>query len=199
VSSALNKVLGSQVLTDVQTFVSAFEALFGGFRQRATETFALLSSASTTFFVVAAPEHDALREAAFFVDRLGEENMPLSGLIINRVHGSGVQLSAERALSLAEDLAKTAGVSPRNDGGSRRRQAEPGDRDLVQAEALRRHAELMHTVARERLLLERFSATRPQVPRTQIAAMPSDVTDLASLRRVGSLLADQNVAPGLDV
>ena len=32
------------------------------------------------------PEHDALREAAFFVDRLSEEKMPLSGLVINRVH-----------------------------------------------------------------------------------------------------------------
>ena len=36
VSSAMNKVLGAQIITDVQTFVTAFEALFGGFRQRAT-------------------------------------------------------------------------------------------------------------------------------------------------------------------
>jgi anion-transporting ArsA/GET3 family ATPase len=180
VSSALNKILGSQVLTDVQTFVSAFEALFGGFRQRATETFALLSSEHTTFFVVAAPEHDALREAEFFVDRLSEERMPLSGLIINRVHGSGVPISGERALSLAEDLARS------------------GNRQ-VETEALRRHAALMHTIARERLMLERFSATRPRVPRTLVPAMPTDVTDLASLRRVGSLLADQDGTPGLDV
>jgi hypothetical protein len=48
-------------------------------------------------------------------------------------------------------------------------------------------------------MLERFSATRPGVPRTLVPAMPSDVTDLASLRRVGSLLADQDVAPGADV
>ncbi len=178
VSSALNKVLGSQILTDVQTFVSAFEALFGGFRQRAMETFALLSSEHTTFFVVAAPEHDALREAAFFVDRLSEEKMPLSGVIINRVHTSGVPLSAERALALAEDL---------------------GGRRPVEIEALRRHAALQRTIAREQLLLERFSATRPRVPRTLVQAMPSDVTDLASLRRVGSLLAGQDVAPGDDV
>ena len=44
VSSAMNKVLGAQIITDVQTFVTAFEALFGGFRQRATQTFELLSS-----------------------------------------------------------------------------------------------------------------------------------------------------------
>jgi anion-transporting ArsA/GET3 family ATPase len=188
VSSALNKILGSQILTDVQTFVSAFEALFGGFRQRAMETFALLSSEHATFFVVAAPAHDALREAAFFVDRLSEERMPLSGLIINRVHDSGVPISGERALALAEDLARA---------GNRRSETD-GDRQ-VEIEALRRHAALMHTIAREHLLLERFSATRPRVPRTLVPAMPSDVTDLASLRRVGSLLADQDVAPGADL
>ncbi len=46
VSAAMTKVLGAQVIRDVQTFVTAFEALFGGFRQRAASTFALLSSAA---------------------------------------------------------------------------------------------------------------------------------------------------------
>ncbi len=188
VTSALNKVLGSQVLTDLQTFVAAFEALFGGFRQRAMETFALLSSENTTFFVVAAPEHDALREAAFFVDRLSEEKMPLSGLVINRVHASEVAVSGERAVALAEDIARVDG-----------RRTEPDDVRRVEIEALRRHSALMRVVAREQLMLERFSATRPGVPRTLVPAMPSDVTDLASLRRVGSLLADQDVAPRADV
>ena len=188
VTSALNKVLGSQVLTDLQTFVAAFEALFGGFRQRAMETFALLSSENTTFFVVAAPEHDALREAAFFVDRLSEEKMPLSGLVINRVHASEVAVSGERAVALAEDIARADG-----------RRTEPDDVRRVEIEALRRHSALMRVVAREQLMLERFSATRPGVPRTLVPAMPSDVTDLASLRRVGSLLADQDVAPRADV
>ena len=189
VTSALNKVLGSQVLTDLQTFVAAFETIFGGFRQRAVETFALLSSAHSTFFVVAAAEHDALREAAFFVDRLSEEEMPLSGVIINRVHTSEVDVSAERALSLAEDLARDKPASGQ--------QAQA--RARITGEALRRHAALNRTMSRERLLLERFSASRPRVPRTLVPAMPSDVTDLASLRRVGSLLADQDIAPGDDV
>jgi anion-transporting ArsA/GET3 family ATPase len=189
VTSALNKVLGSQVLTDLQTFVAAFETIFGGFRQRAVETFALLSSAHSTFFVVAAAEHDALREAAFFVDRLSEEEMPLSGVIINRVHTSEVDVSAERALSLAEDLARDKPAS------GQQTQA----RTRITGEALRRHAALNRTMSRERLLLERFSASRPRVPRTLVPAMPSDVTDLASLRRVGSLLADQDIAPGDDV
>ena len=44
--------------------------------------------AGTAFLVVAAPEPDALREAAYFVERLDEEQMPLAGLVLNRVHAS---------------------------------------------------------------------------------------------------------------
>jgi len=172
VSAALNKVLGSQVLRDLQTFIAAFEALFGGFRERATQTFSLLASPHTTFLVVATPEHDPLREAAYFVDRLNEEGMPLSGVVVNRVHHSAMAISAERALALAEDLAANGGRT-------------------VEIEALRRHAALIRVVARERLLLDRFSATRPDVPRTLVGSMPTDVTDLALLREVGALLADQ--------
>ena len=172
VSSALNKVLGSQILRDLQTFVAAFEALFGGFRQRATQTFDLLSSEHTTFLVVATPEREALREAAYFVDRLTEEGMPLSGVVVNRVHSSQLKLSADRAQSLAEDL-------------------DPGDH-AVEIEALHRHATLMRVIEREHLLLDRFSSSRPAVARASVEALPTDVTDLESLRRVGALLSAEH-------
>src|SRR5688500_8244117 len=84
VTNALSKVLGAQVLRDMQTFVAAFDTLFGGFRQRADSTFALLQADGTAFVVVAAPEPDALREAAYFVDRLTDDAMPLAGLVVNR-------------------------------------------------------------------------------------------------------------------
>jgi anion-transporting ArsA/GET3 family ATPase len=172
VFAALNKVLGTQILKDLQTFVAAFEALFGGFRQRAAQTFELLSSEHTTFLVVATAERDALREAAYFVDRLTEESMPLSGLVINRVHTSGLQVSAERALALAEDL------DPQH--------------AAIEIEALQRHASLMRVIQRERLLLDRFSSSRPAVPQTLVQSLPSDVTDLASLRRVAALLSTED-------
>jgi anion-transporting ArsA/GET3 family ATPase len=172
VFSALNKVLGTQILRDLQTFVAAFEALFGGVRQRATQTFELLTSEHTTCLVGATAERDALREAAYFVDRLTEESMPLSGLVINRVHTSGLQLSAERALALAEDL-------------------DP-QQATIEIEALQRHASLMRVIQRERLLLDRFSSSRPAVPQTRVQSLPSDVTDLASLRRVAALLSAED-------
>lgn len=104
-TGTLGKLLGGQLLKDVQTFVSAMDTTFGGFRTRADATYKLLQAPGTAFLVVAAPERDALREAAYFVERLAAEDMPLAGLVLNRVHGSGAGgLSAERALAAAENL-----------------------------------------------------------------------------------------------
>ncbi|MEV7996716.1 ArsA family ATPase [Streptomyces sp. NPDC086077] len=104
-TGTLGKLLGGQLLKDVQTFVAAMDTTFGGFRTRADATYKLLQAPGTAFLVVAAPERDALREAAYFVQRLAAEDMPLAGLVLNRVHGSGAdRLSAERALAAAENL-----------------------------------------------------------------------------------------------
>ncbi|WP_328770703.1 ArsA family ATPase [Streptomyces sp. NBC_00286] len=106
-TGTLGKLLGGQLLKDVQTFVAAMDTTFGGFRTRADATYKLLQAPGTAFLVVAAPERDALREAAYFVERLAAETMPLAGLVLNRVHSSGAaQLSAERALAAAENLAE---------------------------------------------------------------------------------------------
>ncbi|WP_330306145.1 MULTISPECIES: ArsA family ATPase [unclassified Streptomyces] len=108
-TGTLGKLLGGQLLKDVQTFVAAMDTTFGGFRTRADATYKLLQAPGTAFLVVAAPERDALREAAYFVERLAAEDMPFAGLVLNRVHGSGAaQLSAERALAAAEDLDSAA-------------------------------------------------------------------------------------------
>ena len=88
-TNTIGKILGGQMLADVQTFVAALDTMFGGFRERADVTYALLKEDSTAFVVVAAPERDALREAAYFVDRLAREGMPLAGLVVNRVQRRG--------------------------------------------------------------------------------------------------------------
>ena len=106
-TNALTKILGGQVLTDLQTFVAALDTVFGGFRQRAQKTYALLQADGTAFLVVAAPEPDALREAAYFVERLSEDRMPLAGLIVNRASPAPVgDLSADEAMAAAVRLRK---------------------------------------------------------------------------------------------
>ncbi|MHA3705075.1 ArsA family ATPase, partial [Jatrophihabitans sp. YIM 134969] len=105
----LTKVLGTDLLSDVSTFVSSLEAMFGGFRERAEHTYALLKAPDTAFLVVASPEPDSLREASFFVERLADEAMPLAGLIVNRVHAAAVDVPAAAADAAADGL----GAAPR--------------------------------------------------------------------------------------
>jgi len=171
VTNALNRILGTQVLRDMQTFVSAFDTLFGGFRQRAQKTFELLQADKTAFLVVAAPEPDALREAAYFVERLGEDDMPLAGLIVNRAGPVPAGL-----LSADEAMAASA----------RLRKREPTS---LTAGLLRLHADQTRVVEREALLRSRFAAAHPSVPTAVVPALPGDVHDLAGLRRIGQLLA----------
>jgi len=171
VAGALTKILGAQVLKDIQTFVSALDAVFGGFRQRADQTYRLLQAPGTAFLVVAAPERDAMREASYFVERLAEERMPLAGLVVNRVHRSpAATLSATRSAAAAEDL----------DGR--------GEHELTAA-VLRLHAGRMQLAARERREQEHFASAHPAVPSVQIPALPEDVHDLEGLREIGARLA----------
>ena len=171
VSGAITKVLGAQVLHDVQTFVAAFDTLFGGFRQRAERTYALLQERGTAFLVVAAPEPDALREAAYFVERLTQDDMPLAGLVVNRVTTPSVALSAEESLA-----------------GAARLDGEDPEQAVV-AGLLRVHAERMRLHSREQQLQRRFAAAHPTVPSLAVPALATDVHDLDGLRQVGALLA----------
>ena len=171
ITNALTKILGAQVLRDMQTFVAAFDTLFGGFRQRAQKTFELLQADGTAFLVIAAPEPDALREAAYFVERLSEDAMPLAGLVVNRA-------SPEPQGSLSADEAMAA--------ATRLRKRSPGS---LTAGLLRLHADQTRMVEREALLRDRFAAAHPEVATAVIPALAGDVHDLVGLRRVGDLLA----------
>lgn len=181
-TTAVTKVLGAQVLRDVQTFVAALDTMFGGFRERADATYRLLQADGTAFLVVATPERDALREAAYFVERLRAERMPLAGLVLNQVHGSdgpaGPGLSAERALAAAETLAEQRG------------------HPLTQA-LLKVHAARVQVVEREQVMIDRFTGGHPEVAVGRVRAGSRDVHDLPGLRRVaGDLAAAPDQAPG---
>lgn len=174
ITGALTKILGGQMLRDVQTFVAALDTLFGSFRQRADKTFALLQTDRTAFVVVAAPEPDALREAAYFVDRLTDDAMPLAGLVVNRVTPDPrTTLSAEEAIAAADRL--TA-----------------GDSASLTAGLLRLHADRVRIIEREQHLRERFAASHPTVATAAVPALAGDVHDLDGLRTIGQRLARQD-------
>jgi hypothetical protein len=97
--------------------------------------------------------------------------MPLAGLVLNRVHtGPAEGLSAERALTAAEDL-QDAAEHP------------------VTAGLLRIHADRMRLSEREKAVASRFVQAHPTVAVARVPARPQDVHDLEGLRGVGADLA----------
>lgn len=170
---AVSTVVGSSMLSDASMFVQSFEEMFGGFRERANRTYELLRQPGTEFLVVSAAEPDALREAAFFVERLTTEHMPLAGLVLNRTHPMLAQLPAERALSAAEDL-EADGIA---------------EGSTLATAVLRIHAERAATAKREIRLLSRFRGAHPSVPILGVPSLPFEVSDLHALRAIGDQLA----------
>ncbi len=168
----VSTIVGGEMLSNASMFVQSLDTMFGGFRARSQRTFELLSRPGTAFVVVAAAEPDALREASYFVDRLSSENMPLAGLVLNRTHPVLSSLSADHALTAADQLAGN-GQSPESE---------------LAAGVLRIHAQRAQTAKREQHLLQRFTGAHPRVPIVSIASLPFEVTDLEALRAVGDLL-----------
>lgn len=167
--NVLQRILGTQVLADIQAFVTAFDSLFSDVRERAERTYALLQQPDTRFVVVAAPERDALREASFFVDRLRHDNMPVAGVIINRMTSvPAAGLSREQSLAIAERIQES---------------------DPFTSGLLRVHADRVATRSRQEHLVRQFTAGHPLVALTAVPHLASDVHDLDGLRVIGRLLA----------
>jgi anion-transporting ArsA/GET3 family ATPase len=187
-SGVLDRILGGELLRDVSSFVTAMETMFGGFRERAQQTYQLLKAPGTAFVVVAAPQVAALREASYFIERLDEEKMPLAGLVVNRVqppapHG----LTAARAAAAAEQLRDAAAGNGSEPDGS----ALEADRsaELLAAAALAAHVEATAAREAQQRLIQRMGTAHPGLATIQVPALPTDVHDLDGLRRVGAALA----------
>lgn len=177
----LSTVLGSQMLSDAASFVQSLDATFGGFREKADRTYELLKRRGTQFVVVSAAEPDALREAAFFVDRLSSEHMPLAGLILNRTHPMLCALPIERAVDGLETLREKLAAGA--DGPA-----------ALTAAVLQIHIDRASIAKREIRLLSRFTRANPHVAIVGVPSLPFDVSDLEALRSI----ADQLTSSGDD-
>jgi anion-transporting ArsA/GET3 family ATPase len=167
-SRVVQKVLGTQLLRDLSGFVEALDSMFGGFRERAEHTYRVLQHPQTAFLLVAAPEPDAIREACYFAERLTSDRMPLSGMVLNRMHRTTVPgLTAAASQEAADRIA---------------------DQHPQVANALRLHADLVRLIEREKQVAARFTRTFPTVPVVEVAAQPTDVHDLDGLRAIGDAM-----------
>lgn len=161
----VSTIVGGEALRDVSDFIRSLDTMFGGFRERAAKTYELLSRPGTRFVVVSTAEPDALREAAFFVDRLSAESMPLAGLVLNRTHPNLTSIPGGDAAT---------GVRAASD-------------DLTRG-VLRVHATRAEQARRELRLLKRFTTSHPRVPVIGVPSLAMEVASLEALAAVGDQL-----------
>jgi anion-transporting ArsA/GET3 family ATPase len=176
VARVFTKVIGGDLLNDLSSFVTALESMFGGFRERAQQTYELLKKPGTAFVVVAAPEPDALREASYFVERLSADAMPLAGVVVNRTRRVAAVDKAEPLTAARAELAAESLTAEDDD-----------DAKLARA-ALRVHAEIATAAEHDARMTRRFCSAHPEVPVSGVTALPSDVHDLEGLHTIALLL-----------
>jgi anion-transporting ArsA/GET3 family ATPase len=105
-----DRYLGLQFLQDISEFFLAFEAMYDGFKERATRVFGLLREPTSGFVLVASPAQASLDEVLYFHRRLEEKRMPFVALVVNRLHpevagAARLRPPAGMAKALAEKLA----------------------------------------------------------------------------------------------
>jgi anion-transporting ArsA/GET3 family ATPase len=168
-----DRLLGTDVLEDLSTFVRDLQQLYGGVQQRAREVYRLLRAPATGFVVVTTLEPSPFAEAEFFCSKLHEFSMPLRALVVNRVLPDA--LRDPSAIAAAQAMAEGAGAA-----------AVLGEElgEKVAADAPRRIAEAFTLLSR---LAERDSrqvarlARLGRVPVARLPLVDHDISDLEGL------------------
>ena len=82
----LKRVVGIDLLADLGEFFQAFSGMVDGFRERAKRVNELLSDPATSFMIVCGPQGEPIEEAVYFHRKLVEAELPVGGVIVNKVH-----------------------------------------------------------------------------------------------------------------
>ena len=105
----LARFTGADFLRDLAAFMGAFEGMYEGFKERATNVKRLLQSREAAFVLVTSPNPLTISEALFFHGTLKADGIETAAVIVNRVqrdprrHGGAVSLEQIReALQLAQ-------------------------------------------------------------------------------------------------
>jgi anion-transporting ArsA/GET3 family ATPase len=87
--SILRRLVGFDLLADLQEFFNAFSGMVEGFQERAKRVNELLADPETCFLVVCGPQGEPISEAVYFHRKLVEAKLPFGGVIVNKVHYFG--------------------------------------------------------------------------------------------------------------
>jgi anion-transporting ArsA/GET3 family ATPase len=177
----LSKFTGTGFLEVVAQFVTDFNDLFGGFRERARQVADALRSPEVAFVIVTSPNPLAMEEAIFFARRLEEAGMRRDAFVINGVRPlfaepsvKDDELAAAIRPHLPAELDATRAVERMWRALDDARLRAVADR--MEAERLRQRAGAGHVFV-------------------EVPAFEEDVHDLAALAEVASYLTGARELP----
>jgi anion-transporting ArsA/GET3 family ATPase len=81
----IERISGLSFLEEISEFLLVFEGMSEGFRERARRVQSLLLSSSAGFVLVAGPTPESATASLRFLEHLEESEVPLAGLVLNRV------------------------------------------------------------------------------------------------------------------
>jgi anion-transporting ArsA/GET3 family ATPase len=183
-----DRILGSKFLEDIAEFFLLFQTMYGGFVERSRAVTRTLADRRTSFVVVTTLESAPVREAEFFMEALGQRDLHLGAVVLNKVLPD-VFLDRE-ANVVAERLCRDPGALGAALAGELE---ETGGEPWDAAQLSRVVHEVgqsflnFHLVARREAEIRAELSGAPDV----VASVPyfdNDIYDLAGLLRLGEKL-----------
>jgi anion-transporting ArsA/GET3 family ATPase len=165
----LKRLVGFDLLADLQEFFTAFSGMVEGFQERAKRVNELLADPATSFLVVCGPQGEPISEAVYFHRKLVEAKLPFGGVIVNKVHASSHHLQGD-----GQDLRR--GVAELLD-----------DEDLVRR-VLGNFADYQALAARDTANIEHLAAELRTQSVIRVPYLDEDVHDLAGLAEINRYL-----------
>ena len=167
VQGLLEAVFGVEFVADFSEFMTLFQALFRGFRERHAAVAADLVDPRTRFVVVTAPTAASVRIASFFHTELAKRGLGYAGTLINQLHEVAPSASTEMVAWLTQNL-------------------PPASADLLASRLTEAHAERLKLADEER---QRLAPLAPKMAAdaatgafwVRVPRAVADVCDLAAL------------------
>ncbi len=109
--SALRRVTGVDLISDLSTFFALLGDMTDDFSERAAQVERMLKAPTTAFVLVTSAAPEAIGEAIWFRETLRQSRLPFAGVIVNRVHhdmlgdAEADDLLGELDVALGPDLA----------------------------------------------------------------------------------------------
>jgi len=181
----VSRVVGAEVVDDIVAFFRSFEGMEEGFRQRAARVVELLAQPETKFVLVTSPRRDAVEEARYFAEKIGDHDLAVAALVVNRVHPrfgtehpAGLRARAETLRGLP--------VADREGRAARTRLAAHYDN----------LADFNEVAERERAHIETVRVRTGSAGVSFVPYLAHDVHDFEALAEVGRLLFGSHPSQG---